>query len=241
MTKIRFSISLLIAFTLLSIFKVNAQCYNAGTPFIIVDKDGYTNVREYPDGSSKIVGKVYKYQVFFSLDNECKVESYATDKWEPITYGSGDGYIYKNNIMSTFKLPSIGLTLWTASKKNIISNGNDSINIAVEFQSFDYQNYKKADWVYGGTSADFDDNIKNKSISNQINELKIKYREQTIVLPQEKIKKYCDVGCINLSIGFEGDLYLSIEGGFNVGKYAVWFSIVNGEIMYESMSDDDCW
>ena len=41
-------------------------------------------------------------------------------------------------------------------------------------------------------------------------------------------------------IGFDGEIYLTMGGGGDAAWYGVWFSIVEGEIVYETMLTN-CW
>jgi hypothetical protein len=60
------------------------------------------------------------------------------------------------------------------------------------------------------------------------------------VLPDEKIKKLYNPHTMNVHIGQNGELYLNIYGGGDDGQYSVWFSIVDGNVMYECF-EDYCW
>jgi hypothetical protein len=53
------------------------------------------------------------------------------------------------------------------------------------------------------------------------------------VLPDEKIKNLYNPYTMHVHIGLSGELYLNICGGGNGGEYTVWFSIVDGNIVYE--------
>jgi hypothetical protein len=78
------------------IILVHANVLNAQNDvYIINDKDGYTNIRKEPNTKSQIVGKVCKYQVFFSIHDFCGSELFATENWEPVSSeGNPDGFIY---------------------------------------------------------------------------------------------------------------------------------------------------
>ena len=213
--------------------------------YVITDKDGYTNVREKPDARSGILGKVYKYQIFFSLVGYCENELPETEKWEPIIVGSIEGYIYKRNRISVFKLPKIigkgDYALSSNGKESIVAGESDSIKLIVLLEPFDYDSYKPEYYnVNGGSRDGIVANLADKTIKNQIKELKIIYKGEIIILSKERIREYCDVGCVSASLGYSGELYLNISGGEGVSFYSVWFSIVDGKIMYETM-DDFCW
>jgi hypothetical protein len=221
--------------TILLLFILSVNTLKAQCPYIIVDKDGYTNVREQPNSKSKIIGKIYKYQIFFSIDDFCGSGMFSTDTWEAILSDKNpDGYIYKKNILSIYKLPYIvgkGIfELTQENKESIIIAKNDSVKIIMKLQPFNKLNHKG--WVYGGNS----DVLEEKLINNEIKEIEIIYRDTKTIFPPQRINEYCDVSFVRVYIGYEGELYLYFGGGGDAGNYAVWFSIVNGIIHYETMA-----
>lgn len=229
-------------------------------PFVIVDKDGYTNIREQPNANSKIIGKIHKYQLFFSIDgNFCESGMYATDHWEAIeSDGNPNGYIYKKNILQINNLPSLkskGKDDFSLSSNGIttIIRANDSIQITIGLQSYDRKNHQG--WIYGGTSDAYEKHIVKQQVGNEVKEveifdnnqveteikiIEIIYNGQKTTLPIDKIQNYCDPLNITAYIGFDGELYLGISGGGDAAGYGVWFSIVNGEIVFETMVNN-CW
>jgi hypothetical protein len=227
-------------------FLTSVELYAYDKVYVITDKDGYTNVREKPDARSKILGQVHKYQIFFSLVGYCENELPETEKWEPITRDTLEGYIYKRNIISVLDMPSITgkgkYTLSSNDKESIILGENDSIKLILHLEPFDYKPYNPKEYfAYGGSSDALEENLAHKTMNNQIKEMKIVYNNETIIiLPQEIIKKYCDVRHVSANIGFSGELYLNITGGEQGALYSVWFSIVDGKIMYETMNVF-CW
>ena len=199
------------------LFLTSVEAHAYDDVYVITDKDGYTNVREKPDARSGILGKVYKHQIFFSLVGYCENELPETEKWEPIIVGSIEGYIYKRNRISVFKLPEItgkgDYALSSNGKESIVTGENDSIKLIVLLEPFDYESYDRETYfAYGGTSDALEENLVHKSIKNQIKELKIIYKNKSIILPRERIKEYCDVVHVSVYIGYSEELYLNIGG-----------------------------
>jgi len=218
--------------------------YDPYTPFIIIDKDGYTNIREKPDANSKIVGKINKYQLFFSIDGDfCGSGMFATDNWEPIeSDGNPNGYIYKKNILRIDSLPYLmqkensNFTL-SSDSTAIIVIANDSIQITMRLQPFNKYNHSNS--PYGGSSDDIKENI-DYNIKTEIKEIEIVCNGQKTILPKDKIYEYCDIGYMGAWVGFDGEIYFTMGGGSQAAWYGVWFSIVGGEIVYETMINN-CW
>jgi hypothetical protein len=234
-------ISFIILFIILSLSSLNAQ-FNL--PFIINDKDGYTNLREQPNGKSKIVGKVYKNQIFLAIGEPCEDNpGYdPSNNWVYVATDDISGYIYSRNIMQLYKLPPIKLKgnfkLSKNIKETIISGENDSIRIIMRLQSFNEQNHEGR--VYGGSSDIPEENIKYHLIENEIKEVEIFCKNKKTVLLKNEIKNYCDVISMSAYIGYKGEIYLGIGGGGDAAQYGVWFSIVNGEIKYTCL-ETYCW
>jgi len=62
---------------------------------IIVDDDGYSNIREYPDLKSKVVSKLYVGEVFTYSDNN--------SSWFPVnTFSKKKGFVHKSRIQELF-------------------------------------------------------------------------------------------------------------------------------------------
>jgi hypothetical protein len=66
----------------------------------------------------------------------------------------------------------------------------------VKLRPFDRQNHKG--FVYGGTSDIFEDNLKPGAINNEIAGIEITCNKKSLIIPQEKIIDYCDVGYLML-------------------------------------------
>lgn len=87
--------------------KIAALCFSLcllasicfGEVGLINDPDGYTNVREDASLKSKIVGKIYKDQVFQYFPSE-------DAKWYCVAVDGNGGYIHSSKVVSIAILPS---------------------------------------------------------------------------------------------------------------------------------------
>ena len=213
------------------------------TAYIINDKDGYTNIRKEPNVRSQIIGKVFEHEVFFGIPNDCSWGTEATENWEAITSSKNpDGYIFRKNILEIKDLPAIAgkgnFELLPESKESIITGKRDNITITMKLQPFNIQNHKES--VRGGTSDAYEDNVKHNTINNEIVEIEIVSNGKRIILPKERYIDYCDISFFRLYIGKNGGLYLHFGGGGDGGSYGIWFSIVDGKILYECVSISLC-
>lgn len=71
-------------------------------PGIINDPDGYTNIREKPDKSARIIGRFVKNEIFYYTPTN-------QSNWWPVykkNAGPQVGYIYKNRILTYPHFPS---------------------------------------------------------------------------------------------------------------------------------------
>jgi hypothetical protein len=207
-----------------------------GDPFITIDKDGYTNVREKPDVNSKVVYQVRKYQVFFFYgyeeeeeeeeeDGGCvaSLSSYANSSWLPITGTDFGGYVYKKKY---YLLGSLPCQKCKRSVNNFICY-NDSISISIEIQAFDKDNHPDTKKLCGGV---WDESCSN--FETEITRIEIIYKNKQTFLPLGKMKNYCNPRRVRASVGYDEEIYLCIEGGGDEGYHSHWFSIVDGNILY---------
>ncbi len=66
---------------------------------IIKDKDGFTNIREKPNATSKIVCKIKDDELFYCLWNE------GHEDWYEIDFRETSGFIHRSRIQSLADLP----------------------------------------------------------------------------------------------------------------------------------------
>jgi len=210
-----------------TIIIINAGMLNAQYAYIINDKDGYTNIRKKPNAKSQIVGKAYKYEVFFSIDNFCENELFSSGNWIIVSTNEGDGYIYEKNILELSKLPVIegkgNFDLSSEINESIITGKNDSITLVIKIESCSTQFYNEET-----DNAEYAENL---YLLNEITEIEINDRGRRIILPKEKVNTYCNVSFVDLYIGNNDDLYLHFGGG-DGEPWGVWMSIVDGKIVY---------
>jgi hypothetical protein len=237
----RFSNYLLIAFVLLSIFKVNAQ-YGYGTSFIIADKDGYTNVREEPNAKSKIVGQFNKYEVFSSIEGCEDIDvSPSSIHWLQVEgYNSNGkyvgGYIFKKNIYPLDKLP--GLDRDKDDNDHSIAYRNDSIQVVIDITSCDSiaTLIKESKEIsYEGISYD------DTSPQRMLNKIIINYNDVQTIINKEQLKSYyCELAGGGVWVGFDGELYIALTGSGDEAFYYAWLTIVAGKLANEYVITS-CW
>lgn len=221
-----------------AIVNLKAQAENEGI-FIINDKDGYTNIRESPDGKAKIIGKAYKHQLLFRDDDgyeydEDGVIEYEWQKnWIPVYNNSVRGYIYKKNTLGISKLSSLD----RGFSDTIIRAYNDSVEVIMKIVAFDPIIDKK---------RLTDKKILGESTHNVISdpntilgEIEINYKWGKTIITKHKLQNYyLAVWWMEVSIGQDGELYIHFAGGQgrNNISYDAWIVIFNAKIVQEILS-----
>lgn len=230
--------------------KVNAQC---GTPHIINDKDGYTNVRKAPNGKSEIVGKMYKHEVFVSQERcggEDEDEIIYSDKWLKVWNDKTSGYIYKENVLRLDNLPFLKYTDFPSSIVPTNVYRNDSISVTVEITPFDTiansaSIYGVAD-LYFENDAYFAETKQSREIynpDNKINKIEVNYKGKKLLLTDKLQNHYYNYHGYDsyyrtsVNIGSDGELYIGFSGGVEGAVYHAWITIFNGEVIQEFV----CW
>jgi hypothetical protein len=227
-----------------------------GAPFIIIDKDGYTNIREEPNGQSKILGQAYKKQLLLA----CCEESSIISTWIAVRTLHREeqailvGYVYKQNLLLLSKL----LHLCNVLKSDIFHNPNPPskflltcknsvIMVTVELKhltdersyggylsSKDYYNGKEVigwpseiDWSWGGAAC-------------ELNSITVEYKGKKMVVSQENLKYYyVDVQSLDVFIGLEGEVYVGFTGGYHA-SYDSWLVFDKGKLLDECLVDFHC-
>lgn len=132
--------------SILLIYIVFPACMfsQASFPYLVTDKDGYTNIRSKPNAKSKIVNKVSKNEILHIYDLG-DYESYddlenKNPVWLPLYEGVGDAeaYVYKNNVRCLYDLPEIRIE---KTSEYILSFHNNDIAVSLEFEPFNLTNY----------------------------------------------------------------------------------------------------
>ncbi|MDR3002201.1 MAG: hypothetical protein LBU89_13180 [Fibromonadaceae bacterium] len=185
--------------------------------FIINDKDGWTNIREKPDGKAKVLGKVHKHQVFFSTG--CDDNLIYTDNWEPVTAADISGYIFKKNIIQISSFPVIASEyVWLEDEeKRFFTAQNDSITVTMKLT------YNENRAVYH---------------PYDIEEMVVKNGEKrTVIQPLMIVASHAS---FKLFIGDDGALYLQVHNGSDGEGRVAWYSIVNGKVVFSATSYTSC-
>jgi hypothetical protein len=219
-------------------------------PFITIDPDGYTNIREQPNAKSKIVGKVYKYQIFYFIGEECDddLSNYSSDSWLFINTDQVSGYIYKKKIFTLWNLPALKRkkSIQQDDNEGSIIVANDTLTVCMQIQPFDknihklkIKNDEDGEHVWSIDEEDFY-GTDYRMPFREIKSIEVSYNGRIKTLQQSKLKKFYNPSSMRVYLGHYGELYIAIGGGADAGSYGVWMSIVDGDILYECYQDN-CW
>ena len=233
---------------------LNAQFF---VPFITIDTDGWTNIREKPNALSKIVGKVHRYQIFYFIV-ECDDDygNYSSNNWLLIHTGQVSGYIYKKKICNIEELPSLKTikTIRHIGKgggiiyddEGTIICANDTLTVTMQVQPFDKTKHKlRVENTHDGEHVwSIDDQrfygTENRMPDREIKSLEILHNEKKTLINLCSINNLYDPHTMKVFLGQHGELYLFISGGGDAGWYGVWLSVVDGDIL-DKCFEDNCW
>jgi len=197
---------------------------------VIVDKDGYVNIREKESANSKIIGKIKSGEAVFIF------EDLDTD-WLNITFDDDEksGYIHRSRIKYIKDLEKIA-SVDSHNYKAIFHLNN--IDIDIETDDFDYESNKK----YFSETAKEDFIIKKyKDLEmwgtdgtipkSYYKSITVKIGNQEIEIPKKDIQDLfnpnndyteCYYDKVNNSI------YIHLSNSDGAGSYVTLFKIENG-------------
>jgi hypothetical protein len=233
------------------VFFINSLSAQHCVPFITLDPDGYTNIREEPNSKSKIVTKVYQYQVFvFTVECDDDLSNYDESNWIPISTNKQSGYIYRKNLLQLDKLPFLEKKQTIKSNSDIygkLVNSNDTLSVTIYMEPFDKNmhdleitNDSDGEHVWSIDGKIFYGSSGNRMPVREIKKVEILCKDKKMKLSKEKMENLYDPHTMQVRIGRNGELYLNISGGGDEGQYSIWFSIVDGNIVYECF-ENFCW
>jgi hypothetical protein len=248
----------IILWVILMLFIKNLDAQSYYVPFITIDMDGYTNIREQPNTTSRIIGKVYRYQIFYFMGEDCDddLSNYSTDNWLYIHTDQVSGYIYKKKIFSLYNLSMLrtAKSIKHIDDKRVLridDSGkivctNDTLVITMQVQPFNKTKHKlhlrndeDGEHVLKIDNQDFYGTNYRMPIS-EIESIEISCNGKKTLIEQNRIKNLYNPHTMSAGLGQNGELYLFIEGGGDAGQYGVWMSIIGGKILYECF-DINCW
>jgi hypothetical protein len=233
------------------VFFINNLSAQHCVPFITLDPDGYTNIRKEPNSKSEIVGKVCQYQVFvFTVECDDDLSNYDTSNWIPVSTNKQSGYIYRKNLLQLNKLPTLKKRQTIKCNSNIrgkLINSNDTLTVTIYMEPFDRNKHEleitndsDGEHVWSIDGNFFYGSSGNRMPVREIKMIEILCNERKTTLSNERMENLYDPHTMQVHIGQTGELYLNISGGGDEGRYSVWFSIVDGNIVYECF-EDFCW
>lgn len=125
------SIILLILFTLF----VGSIDAHEGDIFLVIDPDGYVNIREKPSSKAKILGQASSKDILGTLG--CNLDTFtpiSTPNWLPIGVDvdgtSQVGYVYKEKVQALYQCPRLKSD--RDKKKEVWENDIFSLSVTVE-------------------------------------------------------------------------------------------------------------
>jgi len=193
--------------------------------YVIVDPDGYTNVRKHPNAKSEILGKLSLYHIFDTPDNSCMygggVFPDENSNWMPILIDENSdlvGYVYKKNIKETNTFPQLDMQ---KANRHTAYFADDKIKISIRV-----------------------DNIYIKSIS-------VKYGNEEYIIPHAQIKDMCflplgyigsdqdDISRLSDKVSVfkrnDGIYYLAIRGGDGGDVFSAIWIISKNKISFNGL------
>ncbi|SKC09152.1 hypothetical protein SAMN05660841_04176 [Sphingobacterium nematocida] len=221
-----------LTFILLSIF--SSTCFAQFAK--IIDKDGYTNLREKASATSRIVGKINSEEIVYTFHDDefgnWRIADYRNEKNELIT-----GYIHKSRlkeIASYEQIPSL------LSNRASASFQMKDIQIDIESDDFDYAKHKKDFSISDYGTYSILDRYKGQEMwgtdgtipQTHYKSIIIQIRNKTIRIPERDIENLFNIN--NESVGcyydYEKDcLYIVATNGDGAGGYVVLFKIEKGK------------
>jgi len=194
--------------------------------YIVVDKDGYVNVRNAGDSKSRIVDTLNNGHLVYFIEEK--------GNWRKIDYNRNgkdrDGFIYKGRLKSIEDYDSIPLEHYDDTTAICSS---DSVKIVVTKQTFDESRYRftYADHQivkingkqYWGTDGE-QPRAEYKSII-------ILTGSRKIILPHKALENLFDPSIYNTEVYFDrpNDIfYIHSQNGDEAGLYEVVWRVVKG-------------
>ncbi len=236
---------LLILGLFIAVLSANAQLYTT------VDKDGYTNIREKPTASSKIIDRVLQYEVIFSANYFCDndfSDTTLSPNWTAVKkdWATPVGYIYNKNLRVIDSMPILYQDdkLWSADS---VICANDTLSVLLTLKPFDINSHKveyveEYDYKYvRSVDGEFPKGFlmpysepapKNREIAT----FTVTINNKVYNLLIDVIKSFYNPHMV-VFIGDEGDLYISISCGDGGEGYSIMLSVINGKIRHSKPSE----
>ena len=237
------------------IFTVIAMAMQAQSLYTVIDKDGYTNIREKPTTNSRIIDTAVKYELLFSANYFCGEDidfSNVPPNWIPVmkNYGTPIGYVYRDNILSFDDMSFIQSKHRNPQESDTLICSNDTLTTLLVLKPFDFDQHTieyiddfrgrsipYIDGEYPKCMAKSEYTKENCLDDREIKELIINIREKRYALPIDVIKGYFNPGGLTVYFGTEGELYISISCGDGGDSYSIMLSVVSGKIMYSTPTE----
>jgi len=187
---------------------------------IINDKDGYVNVRENADGKSKIIGKKYEDDIFYSI------KSKDNDWYEVYIENGATGYIHSSRIMPLSNLQKLN-TKSVHWKDEVLTFQNDTLFFEIRLAKFVPSKHLIKN------KNEYPESIDNHEMHGTFGNLpkvefvsiKLVVRSKDIPLPKEQFNDCyeIDLSRMRLYSDKKGRLFIASSNSDGAGGYdAIW-------------------
>lgn len=199
---------------------------------VVVDKDGYVNIRDTPTISNNISDRLTTGEIVFCFENE--------DNWYPIEYkikqASKGGYIHKSRVKFIQEFNEIPFKILTDS---LVEFKTDSIKLLVTKENFNPEN-KKLEYYYNDSSRNENNwlkKINGKEIWGLQRDIpKMQYGKMILTIDKNSISLPIDnlfepnLDYTKVNIDKKSNtIYISTLNSDGAGAYMVLWVISNGE------------
>ena len=214
---------------------------------IIKDKDGYTNVRELPTSKSKVIDKVYDFEVFYAYDGTGGLDYEVPKQWDYILYNyekteyfSSEpefGFMHRSRIQYLTDFDILNTSI-IGSNFIRLKNDSNTIQVKIECDNFvdsshhiEYKGKYNIIHIDGRMSWGTDWGM-GHMLKTKINSISVDMDGNSIVLPTfafddlynpnlSKTEVYVDKASSNL--------YITMLNSDGAGAYLVALVIHNGK------------
>jgi hypothetical protein len=198
---------------------------------IVMDPDGYVNVRQKPDLSSKIQDSLHNGHFVYCME--------AKGNWLNVDYDKNaqdlNGYLYRDRLKFISTYESIPLTIGDSMAGPIFSKDSITITVAIQMvaqgkyhYSYSKQNPTQIELIDGKQYWGMDGEAPTKEYCSII----IHLGARTIELPRVALSNLFEPSAYHTKINYDRQndiLYISSENSDGAGGYSVVWRVEKGE------------
>lgn len=206
---------------ILTIFLSTLSFQGFGQEIVIInDKDGYVNVRENADIKSKIIGKQYEDDIFYS------VKSKDNDWYEVYLENGATGYVHGSRIIPLSNLQKLN-TKAVHWKDEVLTFQNDTLFFQIQVAKFEPSKHQIKN--NNGYPERIDNHEMHGTFGNlpkiEFGSIKLVVRSKDIVLPKEQFNDCYEIDLSRMWLYSDkkGRLFISSTNSDGAGGYeAIW-------------------